>query len=162
MDNNTVELLKWGVILFILYRILNKFGLVGSTADEKNAENLMSNVMMTGNQTAAPVQLVKAVSADLNKPQNKITADDIKKYSPSSSIMLKWLQDIKDADGYFNDNENLVYSVFRSMKNQVALYTFSQFFKVYENVDLIDYLKSFLDESELSTVYKIINALPKV
>lgn len=68
---------------------------------------------------------------------------------------------IKDAAGYFNDNEEQIYSVFRELKykSQIAFLVYK--FNVLYGLDLYTWLKeSVLSAAELNTVLSIAEKLP--
>lgn len=162
MDQITV--LKWGgvlIVFFIVFRLLNKMGLIGTSPEEKGAKELMNNDVINGSPST-PKTIAESVAKAQKKNATSVTKEDVKKYMPSSSTMLKWLDQLKKAAGVFDDDESAVYNVFRQMKNQVSLYAFSQFFSVYMKKSLIDYLSEFMNDSELSKVNDITKNLPKV
>jgi hypothetical protein len=73
----------------------------------------------------------------------------------------KFAKDIYSAFGFLDDDEDKIYSVFRSLKDKVQV---SQVAKAFQNayrINLIDKLRAKLSEGEVSEVLKIVNALPR-
>jgi hypothetical protein len=74
--------------------------------------------------------------------------------------------DIRNSWGWLNDNEDKIYSVFRALKDQVAVSEVAYFY--YTNVkdpknriNLIDDLRSRLSPDEVKTILEIVKKLPK-
>ena len=145
-----------GVIAVI--SILNKFGILGKTADEKGAEALYNNASVTGSSTEFMPKLKSYLTSKGINP----TPVYIKSISPSGSTLLAWKDNLVKAKGFWNDDESKVYNVFRNMKSQLNAYSFSQFFQAYMKKSVIDYLDEFMDESELSMINSITKNLPIV
>ena len=78
------------------------------------------------------------------------------------AVVNKWGDDIYDAKGYVYDTEDTVYSVFRSMPDAVAVSQTSDKFQKEYSRDLLEYIKSFLNKTQLNTLYKILETKPKV
>lgn len=73
----------------------------------------------------------------------------------------RYAKDINNAFGLLQDDEDRIYSVFRSLKDKVQV---SQVAKAYQSdykVNLIDKLRAKLSNSEVAEVLKIVNALPR-
>jgi len=67
---------------------------------------------------------------------------------------------IWDAWGIFNDNEEQVYGVFRSLKTQAQVSEVAQLYYDTYHEDLLESLKNRLSESEFSVIAKMVNKLP--
>ena len=67
---------------------------------------------------------------------------------------------IDDAAGYFNDNEEAIYSVFRSLTTQSQVPFVADAFRKKYTKDLYFFLKDTLSENELTNIANIINAKP--
>ena len=67
---------------------------------------------------------------------------------------------IYDATGYFNDDEEAIYSVFRSLTTQSQVPFVADAFRKKYNKDLYFFLKDTLNEDELTNIANIINAKP--
>lgn len=68
---------------------------------------------------------------------------------------------IAKAPGFFNDDEDVLYSVFRRIQTQWQLSLLSSFFTTFHKKDLLLFLKSFLGEEEFSDLLKIIKPYPQ-
>lgn len=153
---NPKNFLQWSLVLiavYAIYRLLQKFNILDDSED-KGAEQVVQSVLFT------PQQGNKLVSELEKKLGRKVTATDIKNYSLPSTVMLRLSNDIIKAKGFLNDNEVLVFTVFKNFKSKFQVYYFSEFFKSYQKKDLISFLSDFLDTSELNTINNIINKLP--
>jgi len=78
----------------------------------------------------------------------------------TESFSRKYSDDIYNAYGFFNDDENAVYGVFEQMKTKSQVSYLSYKFYQYYNRSLIEYLRSFLNDSEMAKIAAIINKLP--
>jgi hypothetical protein len=67
---------------------------------------------------------------------------------------------LKNAKGYFNDDEAAVYGVFQSLKTRSQVSFLAMVFFQKFNVSLLGYLQTFMNDAELTTVAKITNKLP--
>lgn len=67
---------------------------------------------------------------------------------------------IHNAKGLFNDDEDAVYSVFEKLKTKSQVSFLALRFNERYNASLKNYLKSFLNNSEMANVANIINKLP--
>jgi hypothetical protein len=72
-----------------------------------------------------------------------------------------YVEDLWDATGYFNDDEEKIFGVFRAMRTQSQIAALAKRFNQLKNKDLYGYLKDYLNETELLTVKKIIDQKPK-
>ena len=64
-----------------------------------------------------------------------------------------------DADGYFNDDEDSVYAGLKAMVYKANLSRVAEVFANKYQKDLYSYLRAFLDDSEMTIVHNIVNAL---
>lgn len=67
---------------------------------------------------------------------------------------------IYDAMGFFNDDENAVYAVFEQLTTKCQVSWLSKKFFEYYNISLLEYLRSYFNDSEMAKVAAIINKLP--
>jgi acyl-CoA-binding protein len=79
----------------------------------------------------------------------------------SSPEIIALVDRIYNAKGYFNDDEQAIYGVFRAMKTQSQISALAKRFNQLKAQDLYSYLKNYLNEEELLTVKKIIDQKPK-
>lgn len=155
LTEKNLQIAKYVLIalgLFILYKLLNKFGLLGETKEEKKAkelENQLVNVDMTDKQLVKDIQ--KKYGGNFTK---------IKVHTPKELTGMS-LQIIK-AHGVFDDDEQTIYNVFKSLYSKYDLSKLVLIFKVTGKGDLFLWLKSFLDDNEMATIYDITKKLPNV
>ena len=74
---------------------------------------------------------------------------------------LDLAKDINESNGYFNDDENRLYSVFSKIETQYQLSLLSRVFTTYYKKDLFNYLKSFLNASELQPILNKVKNYPQ-
>lgn len=67
---------------------------------------------------------------------------------------------IYDAMGFFNDDEAAVFGVFRQLKSKCQVSFLSERFYLIYKKDLLSYLKTYFNQSEMNTVFEIVNRLP--
>lgn len=156
MKPDQLETLKWilvVLIVLVVLRLLNKFGLIGTTQDDKNAEKLQESHTLGDLKDK---KTLDAASKVLGKPYSKTTKEERDKLTPNKNRFGQFILDLRDANGITNDDEEKVYSVFRQLYSQYEVTLFANVFAAIEKKDLYAYLRSFLDNEELSEVYKII------
>ena len=140
-------LIKAGVSiagLFIVYKLLQKTGLLPSAESTQTAQNLQ--------------QLESASVWDYNKFLSTLPAG-AKLLTQSGAAA--YVEDLWDATGTFNDDEEAIYGVFRAMKTQSQISALAKRFNQLKSKDLYGYLKDYLNEEELLNVKKIIDQKPK-
>jgi hypothetical protein len=145
IDPNT--LIKAGISLaglFIVYRLLQKTGLLPTAESTQAAQNLQ--------------QLESASVWDYNKFLGTL---------PAGALLLTqngaaaYVDDLWNATSWYNDDEQAIYGVFRAMKTQSQISALAKRFNQLKAQDLYSYLKNYLNEEELLTVKKIIDQKPK-
>lgn len=144
IDPNTI--IKAGVTLaglFIVYKIAQKVGLVPTAASNAAQQNLQ--------------QLETASYWDYNKFLSSL---------PGGALLLTqagaaaYVDDLWDATGYFNDDEEKIYGVFRAMRTKSQVAALAKRFNQLKSKDLYSYLSEYLNESELLKVKGIIDQKP--
>lgn len=74
---------------------------------------------------------------------------------------LELAKDILDAKGYFNDDEDKLYYIFRTIQTQYQLSVLSRIFSAYYKKDLLEYLKTFLKAEELEPILTQVKNYPQ-
>ena len=140
-------LIKAGISLaglFIVYKLLQKTGLLPTAESNQATQNL---------QTL--------------ESSNYWNYNDFLQKAPGGHALLTqagaaaYVEDLWDATGTFNDDEEAIYGVFRAMRTQSQIAALAKRFNQLKNKDLYGYLKDYLNEAELLTVKKIIDQKPK-
>lgn len=124
---------------FAVYKVMQKLNILNEKEDD----------VLEGSK-ATPLNLPTQ-----QKPskENKDTLSD---------IQLSYLAtDLYGADGYINDDEDKVFSILRDLDTQSNLEAFKRIFNVRYNYNLVDWLASFLSDSELRQAIKITENLKK-
>lgn len=150
MKKNEIDpnvLIKAGVTLaglFIVYKLLQKTGLLPS-AESKQAEQNLQQL----------------------ESSNYWNYNDFLSKAPAGHKLLTqagaaaYVEDLWDATSWYNDDEEKIYGVFRAMKTQSQIAALAKRFNQLKTQDLYSYLKNALNEAELLTVKKIIDQKPK-
>jgi hypothetical protein len=145
LDPNT--LIKAGVTLaglYIVYKIAQKVGVIPSAASTAAQQNLQ--------------QLETASYWDYNKFLSTIPAGAL---LLTQSGAAAYVDDLWDATGFFNDDEDKIYGVFRAMKTQSQVAALAKRFNQLKSKDLYSYLNEYLNDTELLKVKGIIDQKPK-
>jgi len=144
IDPNTI--IKAGVTLaglFIVYKIAQKVGLVPTAASNAAQQNLQ--------------QLETASYWDYNKFLSSL---------PGGALLLTqagaaaYVDDLWDATGYFNDDEEKIFGVFRAMRTKSQVAALAKRFNQLKSKDLYSYLSEYLNDEELLKVKAIIDQKP--
>jgi hypothetical protein len=106
--------------------------------------------------------LLNDLAKALKKDRSKVTNADINNAYPNKNHYGKWILDIKYAKGTFDDDEEKVFNVFRSLASQLEIANFANLYKATQKVDLYTYLESFLSSGEMQTIYQIVKNKKKV
>jgi len=140
-------LIKAGVSLaglFIVYKILQKTGVLPSKESNQAAQNLQA--LESSNYWNYTEFLNSAPPGTLLLTQSGAAA---------------YVDTLWDATGWFNDNEEEIYGVFRRMKTQSQIAALAKRFNEMKAQDLFLYLKNYLNEEELLTIKSLIDQKPK-
>lgn len=131
-----------GGAIFAGYKLLQKLGLI-KTASEAAASNAAS-VLQTAN----------------------FFAQDYYKTGGAGTLILTnaaadfLAKSVYDSKGYFNDDEDKLFGVFKSLKTKSQVsYLADIFYQKYRR-DMITYIRSFLNDNEMLTLKNIVDKLP--
>ena len=86
---------------------------------------------------------------------------------PAGALLLTqngaaaYVDDLWDATGFYNDDEEKIYGVFRAMKTQSQIAALAKRFNQLKGKDLYSYLRDYLNDAELLIVKGIIDQKPK-
>jgi asparagine N-glycosylation enzyme membrane subunit Stt3 len=144
VDPNT--LIKAGVTLagiYLVYKVLQKVGVIPTAEANQAAQNLQ--------------QLQAANYWDYN--------NFLATAPPGHSLLTQagaaaYVDDLWDATGTFNDDEEQIYGVFRAMKTKSQVAALAKRFNQLKSFDLYNYLENYLNEEELLKVKGIIDQKP--
>ena len=140
-------LIKAGISLaglFIVYKLLQKTGLLPTAESNQAAQNLQA----------------------LESSNYWNYNDFLQKAPPGHALLTQagaaaYVDDLWNATGMFNDDEEAIYGVFRAMRTQSQIAALAKRFNQLKSKDLYGYLKDYLNEAELLTVKRIIDQKPK-
>ena len=167
------EVIKWilfGIALYMVYKLLNKFGLVGTTENDDKVKALgegsvVGDLGLTKTNKVVD-DAVKKVQKDLGR---KVAAGDMKAVLSSPRQMMEYYYELINAPAaatmqsksLYDDDEDAVFNVFRKLRNQYDVHVFAVFFKTQSKKDLFAFLDSFLSTSEIAKIQDIINSKQK-
>lgn len=149
-NNYSSYILPVGAVLLI-YSVGQKFGLFPSAeskATEAAAASLKSFKAFNPN-------FIKNTVNKAGTPGQQFT---VKKLTPARALAVA--QQLKKAKGLFNDNEDAIYSVFRTLEYQSQVSQVAAEFLKLTKLELLTYLESFLNQKELAAIADIVNILP--
>jgi len=144
IDPNT--LIKAGVAiagLYIVYKIAQKVGVIPTAESNAAQQNLQ--------------QLETASYWDYNKFLSTVPAGALLLTQAGASA---YVDDLWDATGYFNDDEDKIFGVFRAMKTKSQVAALAKRFNQLKSKDLYSYLDEYLNDEELLKVKAIIDQKP--
>lgn len=130
--------------LFIVYKILQKIGVLPDKESRSEELNLAA--------------LESADYFDYTKFLATYPAGTLLLTSASAA---QYVDELWNATGYFNDDEEEIYGVFRKLKTKSQVAFLAKKFNDIKGQDLYAYLKNYLNNEELLTIKKIIDPKPK-
>ena len=131
------------VILWIVYLLMKRIGLIKSQTVKKAEKETIENVK--------DLIASEYFNPNLYKQSNYGYA-----HLPSNETVNGWAKQIHDSFGWFNDDEEEIYSVFRAMNNKLTISQVSDAYTQLYSSDLLGDLKQYLNERELSFLWNII------
>jgi hypothetical protein len=118
----------------------------------------MVGIFKTGQEVQEEQQLQTTLSSNYWLP--KFWKDYVNRYKKVMVLTpeaKKRLSDkLWDAKGWYNDDEDAVYAVFREMNYQTSLSSLADYFLSYKGKDLLTWLQGFLSEGEMKNISSII------
>jgi hypothetical protein len=161
---NTIAM--WIVIAvlaaILLFFVMKKIGLVKTVQEHKTAKQKT----IAARDSEIAVAKDKAVQKNVVNVISKSTYFKPAYYKTAGSLNLlssveakKAAENIKDAWGIINDDEEQVYGVFRSLTHKVQVSQIAEAYNKEYNEDLAGELISRLGKDELKMIYDITDAL---
>ena len=140
--------------------VLFKYALYGTGIYAVYKVGTMLGIFQTVQEQQEEQQLQNTLSSNAWLP--KFWRDYLAKYGAGRVMALtdaakkRLVQELWDARGWYNDDEDAIYAVFRQMNYQTSLSSLSEAFLKEKNRDLLTWLKDFLSEDELKNISSII------
>jgi hypothetical protein len=134
-----------GLIFLVVFgkKILEKIGLVDSKNDKELEKNL-------GSKYLTPEPFLEF---------RKKTGFKIPTYV-EDSLINGFVKRLYDSKGFFNDDEDNVYQIFRSAQSKLQVSCFAYYFNQIKGRNLVEYLSSFLNSDEIARIGEIIEKKP--
>ena len=140
-----------GLLLFGMYKIAEKFGIIKSSEQQQQDTNLQ-NLQQGGSGEFGSYW------------QPSFWANVAKKYGTATTIGTNvannLVKTLWDATGIFNDDEQAIYGVFRALQYQSQISYLAQVFYGTYQQDLYGYLSNHLNDDELNQIAIIISKFP--
>ena len=144
IDPNVLIKAGVGIIgILMLRKVLQSIGILQTSSDVQKEQNLQ--------------QLESA---------NYWNYNEFLKNIPAGALLLTqsgataYVNDLWNATGTFNDDEEMIYGVFRAMKTKSQVASLAKRFNQLKAKDLYGYLSDYLSDSELLKVKGIIDQKP--
>lgn len=151
------------VILYVVYKLLDKFNLFGKSEDTKNAEALgedptFSNVVT--NITRDPKNIF--LQAIHKKFGEKPTSAQLKSLLPNYPNYPKWVTTINfDVHHNFTQNDStLILNIFKIISSQYEANFFATEFSLTTGHDMYAKLDKLMHDSDMSKLRTIISSKP--
>jgi hypothetical protein len=161
------KLVLAGVGIYAIKKGGEWLGLFKSEAESKtdaetSSATASSTEIQTGNPFVAfnPNYAVAIVKAYNQKFKPKVFDGNYNMVF-SQDEYLAMANRLFDAKGTFDDNENSVYDVFRSITTQWQLSLLSSVFHFFKKADLLLYLKSFMNADEMQSLLEMVKNYPQ-
>jgi hypothetical protein len=140
-----------GFAIYAMYSIAEKFGLIKSSEQQAQDTNLQN--LQTGGNT---------VFGSFWSPS--FWSEVAKKYGTATiigtNVANKLSDDLWDATGIFNDDEQAIYGVFRQLQYLSQISFLAQVFYAKHGQDLYGYLKNHLNDDEMNQIAIIVSKFP--
>jgi len=144
-----------------LYKVAQKFGIF-QTSEEKQSDDVTKKASGS------------ATKIDKNNPFlsfnpnyfitiGKAVAKQFKvnfKFQTQNIDLISLTEQIKTSYGWFHDDNEKLYSVFRTIQTQFQLSAIAFYFQKVYKKDMLEFMKSFLNESEMKKIYDIVANYP--
>lgn len=125
----------------------------GGSSTEANA----SNPLLAFNP-----QYTKALIRAYNKKFAPKKFDDNKQNGGfKGEDYYKMISTLNLAKGFFDDNEDAIYNVFRNIQTQFQLSQLSLFWSTYRKTDLLEFLKGVLSAKEIAPILSQVKNYPQ-
>jgi hypothetical protein len=134
--------------LFVVYKVLERLGIIQSSEEIKEAKELKKNL----------TNLESSNYWDFNKFLSTVPQGTLVLTQGGASA---YADDIWNAKGVFNDDEDKVFAVFRAMKTQSQVASLAKRFNQKYSKDLYTFIRGFFNDEEMITVKKLLDAKPK-
>lgn len=161
-QENKGAVIDWRFMLVIALIILIVWFILKPSSDKKEEkEELKEQTTLTNNATDKKVKTAfnrTAYAGLIKTTKYKTSSDYLKSKGLQSTDIAKTAEKIDEAQGFWNDDEDKLYGVFRAIPNITIFSMVSNIFYYIYKKDLREYLLDFMTEKEMDKLYKIIIA----
>ena len=143
------------VVLFIVFMLLKRFGIIKSKTQRDTTKIKQESREEKAETKAEKAQIIELLS------DNEYFKPGIWKGIPAKRLYTteysrQLATKIKKAFGLLNDKEEVIYAVFRSLKDKANISQIAFAYMALYNTDLLGELIARLSKSELQMIYNII------
>jgi hypothetical protein len=165
--NLAFKLAMAGMGFIALKKLGETFGIF-NTAEENQQEEATASASASATQTYTnnpyiafnPNYAIAIVKA-YNKKYYPKVFNGVYNMVFSQPQYLKFVTELYDGKSLFGDDEEKIYGVFRQITTQWQLSLLSSLFYYFKKKDLLEYLKSFMNPSEMAVIFNIIKNYPQ-
>lgn len=149
MNEKTGKFILYAVAGFLAYKIV--YSILRATGAVQTKEDIAADQFIASNYLT--------VEPYVNWMKEKGYFSNIDNIAVRS-LFAGQVQRIWDAKGFFNDDEEAVFSVFRAMPSKIHASAVAYYFGKIKNRSLPDYLAGFMNSSELALLNSILEKKP--
>jgi hypothetical protein len=134
-----------------VFSILQKTGLVEDESD-KGADKFKASEFLT------PAPFIEWMKTNKDKNGNYLI-----NYIDNPSVKMVFsgtVNDLFESKGFWNDDEENVYKIFRLQPSKIHISALSYYFLKAKGRSLPDYIAGFMNNNELNNLNKIVNSKP--
>lgn len=150
--------------LLAIYKIMQKFGLIQTGAEAKEeqattqASGSSTEVDFNNPMLSFNPNYWQTIFKDIVKKNNKVFVDWKIQKIPLNYYDLA--NQVYDAKGFFHDDNEKLYSVFRNIQTQYQLSNVAFYFDLKYKKDMLEYIKSFLNSDEIERIFDMVKNYP--
>ena len=159
-----IQIALGAAALLAIYKLMQKFGLIQTASESKEeqattqASGSSTEVDFNNPMLSFNPNYFQTIIKDIKNKNNKaVVVLDIQRgtlnyYDLSNQVY--------DAKGFFHDDNEKLYSVFRNIQTQFQLSNVAFYFNLKYKKDMLEYIKSFLNSDEIERVFDIVKNYP--
>lgn len=140
------------VVLIVVFLLLKRLGLIKSKTQRKSTQEIQ--------QEKAETKIIESTinKSDLFNPTKFVNVSKDRLLSDKDA--KEKATKIRKSFGFFNDDEPIIYGVFRSLTDKIQVSQLAFWYaEITDGADLAQELNNFLNKKELKQIYDIIQEL---
>lgn len=146
------KIVFYAILAYFLYKLLKKVSeKLGVTKSEEEEDIEAAAGTDSSTKSTSPFDYSQFFR------KHKPTIKDIQK---DGTPYISYSKQLYDSKGFWNDDEDSVYSVFRDTKTQLGIALIAKAFQLKYKKDLILYLDGFMSDNDLVKVVNMVKKKP--